>query len=66
LSPSQLAHPGTPIYGVTIPDGYRDWKLIAVKRLFFAGKGEQLRVQVGNDIAIKAFKDGTLPFPTVL
>ena len=21
----------SPIYGVTIPDGYRDWKLIAVK-----------------------------------
>jgi hypothetical protein len=53
----------SPIYGVTIPDGYRDWKLIAVKRLLFAGKGEQLRAQLGNDIAIKAFKEGTLPFP---
>jgi Cytochrome P460 len=53
----------SPIYGVTIPDGYRDWKLIAVKQLHFAGMGEQLRAQVGNDIAIKAFKEGTLPFP---
>jgi Cytochrome P460 len=53
----------SPIYGVTIPDRYRDWKLIAVKQLHFAGKGEQLRAQVGNDIAIKAYKEGTLPFP---
>jgi hypothetical protein len=53
----------SPIYGVKIPAGYRDWQLIAVKQLHFAGKGEQLRAQVGNDIAMKAFKEGTLPFP---
>jgi len=53
----------SPIYGVKIPAGYRDWQLIAVKQLHFAGKGEQLRAQLGNDIAIKAFKEGTLPFP---
>src|SRR6202046_4362190 len=62
--PDEEASPiGSPIYGVTIPPGYRDWQLIAVKQLHFAGKGEQLRAQVGNDIAIKAFKEGTLPFP---
>ncbi|HXM14359.1 MAG TPA: cytochrome P460 family protein [Candidatus Eremiobacteraceae bacterium] len=53
----------SPIYGVRIPAGYRDWQLIAVNQLHFAGKGERLRAQVGNDIAIKAFKEGTLPFP---
>src|SRR5271154_1770475 len=53
----------SPIYGVKIPAGYRDWQLIAVNQLQFAGKGEQLRAQLGNDIAIKAFKEGTLPFP---
>jgi hypothetical protein len=53
----------SPIYGVKIPAGYRDWQLIAVNQLHFAGKGEQLRAQLGNDIAIKAFKEGTLPFP---
>jgi Cytochrome P460 len=53
----------SPVYGVKIPAGYRDWKLIAVDQLLFAGKGEQLRAQVGNDIAIKAFKEGTIPFP---
>src|ERR1700734_600940 len=53
----------SPIYGVRIPAGYRDWQLIAVNQLHFAGKGEQLRAQLGNDIAIKAFKAGTLPYP---
>ncbi len=53
----------SPIYGVKIPAGYRDWQLIAVKQLHFAGMGEQLRAQLGNDIAIKAFKAGTIPFP---
>jgi hypothetical protein len=53
----------SPIYGVKIPAGYRNWQLIAVNQLHFAGKGEQLRAQLGNDIAIKAFQQGTLPFP---
>jgi hypothetical protein len=53
----------SPIYGVKIPAGYRDWQLISVNQLHFDGKGEQLRAQLGNDIAIKAFKEGTLPFP---
>jgi hypothetical protein len=65
------AHAGTvanstnasPIYGVTIPDGYRDWQVIAVNQLLLAGKGNQLRAQLGNDLAIKAFKDGKVPFP---
>jgi hypothetical protein len=52
----------SPIYGVTIPPGYRDWKVIAVDHLV-TDKVDQLRAQLGNDIAIKAFKDGTLPFP---
>jgi Cytochrome P460 len=53
----------SPIYGVKIPAGYRDWQLISVNQLHFAGKGEQLRAQLGNDLAIKAFKEGTRPFP---
>jgi hypothetical protein len=52
----------SPIYGVTIPAGYRDWKLIAVSEIA-AGDKSQLRAEFGNDIAIKAFKEGTLPFP---
>src|SRR5215471_10604138 len=45
------------IYGVTIPPGYRDWKVISVGRLK-TDKINQLRVQLGNDIAIQAFKEG--------
>jgi Cytochrome P460 len=60
----EKAPPGeaSPIYGVTIPAGYRDWKLIAVKQLK-TPKLNQLRAQLGNDIAINAFKEGKLPFP---
>lgn len=52
----------SPIYGVTIPPGYRDWKMIAAAQLL-TGKVDQLRSQLGNDIAIKAYKEGTRPFP---
>jgi hypothetical protein len=51
-----------PIYGVKIPAGYRDWKLIAVSEIA-SGDKSQLRAEFGNDIAIKAFKEKTLPFP---
>jgi hypothetical protein len=53
----------SPIYGVKIPAGYRDWKVIAVDQLLVPGKIDQLRAQFGNDIAIKAFKERKLPFP---
>jgi Cytochrome P460 len=54
----------SPIYGVTIPEGYRDWHLISVKQLTGSrDKLKQLRAQLGNDFAIKAFREGTLPFP---
>ena len=53
----------SPIYGVKIPAGYRDWKVIAVANLLVPGKTDQIRAQVGNDIAIKAYKEGMLPFP---
>ena len=57
-----LSSNASPIYGVTIPSGYRDWKVIAVNQLK-TDKIDQLRAQLGNDIAIKAFKEGKLPFP---
>ena len=58
-----------PIYGIKLPEGYRDWRLISVKQLTgkqltgAGGELKQLRAQLGNDLAIKAFRDGTLPFP---
>jgi len=58
----QAASNASPIYGVTIPAGYRDWRLISVAHLA-GGSLKQLRAQLGNDIAIKAFREGKLPFP---
>ena len=50
-----------PIYGIKIPPDYRDWRLISVNHL--AGGVKQVRAQLDNDIAIKAFRDAKLPFP---
>ena len=62
-SSGQSEGDSSPIYGVKIPAGYRDWQLIAVKQLHIPDKGDQLRAQLGNDIAGKAIKEGTLPYP---
>jgi hypothetical protein len=47
--------------GITIPPGYRDWRLISVAHE--EGKLNDLRAILGNDIAIKAAREGKLPFP---
>ena len=50
-----------PSYGVNIPPGYRDWKLISVAHE--EGNFNSFAVVLGNDVAIKAYREGTLPFP---
>jgi len=50
-----------PIVGITIPDGYRDWKLISVAHE--AGNLNDIRAILGNDVAIKAYRQQKLPFP---
>ena len=57
----QSAGEAAPIYGIKIPAGYRDWKLISVARE--DGNFNDLRAQLGNDVAIKAYREGKLPFP---
>lgn len=52
---------GSPIYGVTLPPGYRDWKLISVAQE--NGKNNDIRAILGNAIAVKAFRQGIRPFP---
>jgi Cytochrome P460 len=51
----------SPIFGVSIPPGFRQWQLIALSHE--AGSLNELRAILGNDIAVKAFRAGTLPFP---
>lgn len=45
----------------TLPPGYRDWRLISVAHE--EGKLNDIRAILGNDIAVKTYRDGTLPFP---
>jgi len=51
----------SPIYGVTLPENYRQGELIAPA--VEAAPLNEIRAILGNPIAIKAYKDGTLPFP---
>jgi hypothetical protein len=49
----------SPIYGVTVPKGYRRWELVGVSY----EKGlDEFRAILANPIAIKAYRDGVLPF----
>jgi Cytochrome P460 len=57
----QAAGEAAPIYGIKIPAGYRDWRLISVAHE--EGNLNDLRVQLGNEVAIKAYREGKLPFP---
>jgi hypothetical protein len=50
-----------PIFGVKIPPRYRDWRVISVAHE--EGNNNDLRAVLGNDIAIKAYREGKLPYP---
>ena len=50
-----------PIFVTEIPPGYRDWRLISVAHE--EGKLHSFAAVLGNDVAIKAYRDGKLPFP---
>jgi hypothetical protein len=50
-----------PIFGIKIPSGYRDWKVVSVAHE--EGNLHSFAIILGNDVAIKAYRDGKLPFP---
>ena len=50
-----------PVYVTEIPSGYRDWKLISVAHE--EGNLHSFGIVLGNDVAIKAYREGKLPFP---
>jgi Cytochrome P460 len=50
-----------PLFGIKIPPGYRDWKLVSVAHE--EGALNDIRAILGNDKAIKAYREGKLPFP---
>ena len=49
------------IFVTEIPAGYRDWKLISVAHE--EGNLNSFAAVLGNDVAIKAYREGKLPFP---
>jgi Cytochrome P460 len=51
----------TPIFVTTIPDGYRDWRVVSVAHE--EGQLNDIRAILGNDLAIKTYREGKLPFP---
>ena len=57
----QVTEKAAPLFVTTIPTGYRDWKLVSVAHE--AGELNDIRAILGNDLAIKAYRDGALPFP---
>jgi len=50
----------SPVFGVMIPDGYRSWQVVAPSHRV---DKDEVRVILGNDVAMKAFRAKTLPFP---
>jgi hypothetical protein len=50
-----------PVFGIKIPAGYRDWRLITVAHE--EGSLNDLRAILGNDVAINAFREEKLPYP---
>jgi len=57
-APAQAA---SPIYGVTIPPGYRKWQFVAPAEE--ADPLDELRIVLGNPTVMKALEKNTLPFP---
>ena len=50
-----------PIFVKVVPPGYRDWRVVSVAHE--AGDLNDIRAVLGNDIAIKAYREHKLPFP---
>jgi hypothetical protein len=61
LSPRHSHGDGVAISEGKLPDGYRDWGLISVAHE--EGHLNDLRAVLGNDVAIKAYREEKLPFP---
>lgn len=52
---------GSPIYGVKLPENYREWPLIAPAHE--AEPLDELRVVLGNPVAMRAYRDSLQTFP---
>jgi Cytochrome P460 len=57
----QATRKAAPIFVTEIPQGYRGWRLISVAHE--EGNLNSFSAVLGNDSAIRAYREGTLPFP---
>jgi hypothetical protein len=55
------ADDATPVYVTKMPSGFREWKFISVAHE--EGNLHSFAAMLGNDVAFKAFRDKTLPYP---
>jgi Cytochrome P460 len=55
------AQQGAPAFVTEIPSGYRDWRLISVAHE--EGDLHSFAAVLGNDVAIKAYREGKVLFP---
>src|SRR5436190_7558444 len=55
------AQEAAPIFVKKTPPGYRDWKVVSVAHE--AGTLNDIRAVLGNDLAIKAYREGKQSFP---
>ena len=49
-----------PLFGIKIPPGYRDWRLISVAHE--ESNFHSFSAVLGNDLAIQAYREGKVPF----
>ena len=61
IASAQTAAQTRPVFVEKIPRGYRDWRFVSLARE--EGELDDIRAILGNDAAIKAYRQGTLPFP---
>jgi hypothetical protein len=61
LAPQQTAAAPAAPYVTKMPAGYRDYRFINVAHE--AGGLNSLGAMLGNDVAIKAYRSNTIPFP---
>jgi hypothetical protein len=60
-TPVNASGPPAPVFDVKIPAGYRDWSLISVAHE--EGSLNDLRAVLGNDLALRAYRENIFPFP---
>ena len=61
VAASRADQEAAPTYVTEMPSGYRDWRLISVAHE--EGDLHSFAAVLGNDVAIKAYREGQLSFP---